>query len=405
MKNPTSIYSEKQINSVDKTALKMLLQYFGIELSEQPTSISELRSLVKVFFNQDADKFEAAYEFVVNQKVPEGYTQQVIPFEEANKIIRSDLLERQKKILDNIDENFVSEATKLLEGVEEKLSSAIETEAKKYNKVTHVIKDGDKEPKEISGILPEYFGRMLQLAKARKNILLVGGAGAGKTFIASKLAEAIELDYASQSCSAGVSETAFTGKLLPLGANGTFEYVISDFVRIYEEGGVFLFDEFDAADSNVLVFLNQALANDHFYVPQRIGKTKVKKHKDFIAVAAANTFGSGGDIMYSARNILDAATLDRFKVGTIYVDYSKQIERELIDSEILNWGEKVRAQIEQHRLQKIMSTRFMKDATDMKQVCDWSLQEIADSFFADWSKEEKAVLGMFDSYDHVAAFI
>jgi hypothetical protein len=109
--------------------------------------------------------------------------------------------------------------------------------------------------------------------------------------------------------------------------------------------------------------------------------------------------------MYSARNILDAATLDRFKVGTIYVDYSKQIERELIDSEILNWGEKVRAQIEQHRLQKIMSTRFMKDATDMKQVCDWSLQEIADSFFADWSKEEKAVLGMFDSYDHVAAFI
>ena len=397
--------NQTEINKMDKTALRMLVNFLGLELSQQPSSISELRTIARSFKNAEEEKYNLAYEFVVNQKVPEGYTQTVIPFEEANKLIRSDLVERQKKILDNIDENFCGEAQKLLNGVEERLSLAIETEAQKYNKIVHTIKEGDKEEREISGILPEYFGRMLQLARARKNILLVGGAGSGKTFIAAKLAEACNLDYASQSCSAGVSESAFTGRLLPLGLNGTFEYVISDFVRIYENGGVFLFDEFDAADSNVLVFLNQALANDHFFVSQRVGKTKIVKHKNFVAVAAANTFGSGGDIMYSARNILDAATLDRFKVGTIFVDYSEQIEKELIDSEILVWGQKVRAQINQHRLQKIMSTRFLNDATDMAQEADWSLQDIAESFFADWSPEEKAVLNIYHEGDKVNNFI
>lgn len=397
--------NQTEINKMDKTALRMLVNFLGLELSQQPSSISELRTIARSFKNAEEEKYNLAYEFVVNQKVPEGYTQTVIPFEEANKLIRSDLVERQKKILDNIDENFCGEAQKLLNGVEERLSLAIETEAQKYNKIVHTIKEGNKEEREISGILPEYFGRMLQLARARKNILLVGGAGSGKTFIAAKLAEACNLDYASQSCSAGVSESAFTGRLLPLGLNGTFEYVISDFVRIYENGGVFLFDEFDAADSNVLVFLNQALANDHFFVSQRVGKTKIVKHKNFVAVAAANTFGSGGDIMYSARNILDAATLDRFKVGTIFVDYSEQIEKELIDSEILVWGQKVRKEIQQHRLQKIMSTRFLNDATDMAQEADWSLQDIADSFFADWSPEEKAVLNIYHEGDKVNNFI
>jgi len=109
--------------------------------------------------------------------------------------------------------------------------------------------------------------------------------------------------------------------------------------------------------------------------------------------------------MYSARNILDAATLDRFKVGTIFVDYSEQIEKELIDSEILVWGQKVRKEIQQHRLQKIMSTRFLNDATDMAQEADWSLQDIADSFFADWSPEEKAVLNIYHEGDKVNNFI
>lgn len=404
MKNPTTIFNAKEINQVDKTSIRMLLNYMGIPLDEQPSSISELRDLAKAFRNQDIEKFDNAYDFVVNQKIPEGYSQNVIAEETAIKLIRSDIIERAQKSLDAIDEKFVSEATKLLDGVQSRLSDAIKTESEKYNKVVHVIQEGNKKEKQIEGVLPEYFGKLLQLAKAGKNILLVGPAGAGKTFIAGKLAEALDRDYFSQSCSAGVTESVFTGRLLPVGTAGTFEYIQSDFVDAYENGKVFLLDEFDAADANVLVFLNQALANDHFYVSQRTGNTRVNKHKNFVAIAAANTFGSGGDIMYSGRNILDAATLDRFKIGTIEVDYSETVERELVDSEVLTWGKNVRAQIIQHRLQKIMSTRFLKDASEMKQFADWNLNQIAESYFSDWSKEELAVIGIHEEEQKVSSF-
>lgn len=40
-------------------------------------------------------------------------------------------------------------------------------------------------------------------------------------------------------------------------------------MEFYEEGGVFLLDEVDAADANVLLVINQALANGHLPVPNR----------------------------------------------------------------------------------------------------------------------------------------
>jgi hypothetical protein len=38
----------------------------------------------------------------------------------------------------------------------------------------------------------------------------------------------------------------------------------------------------------------------------------IERHKDFICIAAANTFGMGANRVYVGRNQLDAATLDRF---------------------------------------------------------------------------------------------
>lgn len=52
--------------------------------------------------------------------------------------------------------------------------------------------------------------------------------------------------------------------------------VQSFFVDIYENGGVFLFDEMDAVDSDTLPFVNQALANGGIFLPQHYGRPEVK---------------------------------------------------------------------------------------------------------------------------------
>ena len=51
-----------------------------------------------------------------------------------------------------------------------------------------------------------------------------------------------------------------------------------------------------------MVFINAALANGSFYLPQRFNNREIKRHPDFIAVGAANTFGHGESVVYSGRN-------------------------------------------------------------------------------------------------------
>lgn len=309
--------------------------------------------------------------------------------------------EREKRLgialkgtLDVMDKVAKNNGKELLKEAKEVLRK----EAKKYRTIQ--VKIGNKKPKKLKGVLPKEFDTLLQLAQQRKNTMMVGPAGCGKTYIASKIAEALSMDFASQSCSAGMSESQLTGWLLPIGKSGQFSYVSSEFVRIYENGGVFLFDEIDASDSNVLIIINAALANDSFSISQRYKKPTIKKHKDFVAVAAANTYGNGADTVYVGRNQLDAATLDRFKIGTVTMNYDETVERSLSNSEVYDWAIGVRGQIEKHGLRRIMSTRIMIDATDMIDGQNWPIGKIASSYFSDWSKEEMAVVGGLHQYDN-----
>jgi len=252
-----------------------------------------------------------------------------------------------------------------------------------------VVKKAGEKSKRVKGVLPKEFERIVQLASQRVHTMLVGPAGCGKTFIAAKVAEVLDLQFSSISCSVGMSESQLAGWLLPTGASGKFEYVSSQFVEMYEKGGVFLLDELDSADPNTITFLNKALAGDYFFIPQRFKKPKVVRHQDFVCVAAANTFGNGADAMYVGRNQLDAATRDRFTAGMIYMDYSPEVEESIVDEDILKWGRHIRSKIQCSSLRRVMSTRTMIDLTKMKKAYGWDRQQWEESYFADWSESER----------------
>lgn len=253
-----------------------------------------------------------------------------------------------------------------------------------------VIQEGTAKRK-VKGVVPPEFERMVQLASARIPIMLVGPAGCGKTHLCEKLSEALGMEFSDQSCSEGMSESVFNGFLLPIGKAGAFDHVRSPFMDRYENGGIMLLDEIDAGDPNLYTYINKAIANQSYTVAQRFTKPCVKKHRDFVLVCAANTFGHGADSMYVGRNQLDAATLDRFKVGMITMGYSKEVETSISQNDKLcEWAWKIRAKIQEQKLRRVMSTRTIKDLAEMSRRYDWKQSEWEAAYFTGWSENEKA---------------
>jgi MoxR-like ATPase len=236
------------------------------------------------------------------------------------------------------------------------------------------------------------FDDVLSCAALRLNVLLVGPAGCGKTALGRQVADALSLPFGAISCTAGMSESQLGGWLLPMGEAGRFVYVPALFVTLYENGGVFLIDEIDAGDENVLVFLNQALANGGFFIPQRTDRPYAKRHADFVCIAAANTYGHGADRVYAGRNKLDGATLDRFRSAMFTMDYDPALEAAVApDTGLRAWASKVRQTIASHRLARVMSTRFLIDASK-RLAAGHTMAAIKASYLSDWTKDEQAKL-------------
>lgn len=137
----------------------------------------------------------------------------------------------------------------------------------------------------------------------RLNVWISGPAGSGKTTAAHMAAEALGLEFAF--IGSQMDAHGFVGYVSPI--DGAF-YPTS-FTRMYEHGGVCLLDEIDGCTAEALVPLNAALAGDLLARPDG---AMIKRHPDFVCIAAANTWGEGPNATYVGRARLDAATLDRF---------------------------------------------------------------------------------------------
>lgn len=246
----------------------------------------------------------------------------------------------------------------------------------------------DKPTKSIKAILPPVWKKLMDLATTRSNIFLAGPTQCGKTKTTEMLAEALGLRYSALSCSEGMDEGIFQGRLLPIGENNKFEYVPSVFIDFYENGGVFLLDEFCASDSNLGVFMNNALGNTQFYLPIRYENPLVKRHKDFICIAADNTIGHGGDDMYVGRNQMDASTMERFRTGFLVMDYSSKVEKSVASEDVYDWAVMIRKAIGKLQMNRAMTTRTMIEFTKMEKERNWTLRDMEKVYFADWPKDD-----------------
>lgn len=254
------------------------------------------------------------------------------------------------KIVENIiDKKLKEKDIKLAERVQAAISAEF---LKKIQDEIEVIRkveiNFNGESGEPIGLHHKSFEEILKYIAANISIILVGPAGSGKTQIAVQCAEALKRTHFSISVNEHTSKTDFLGYT---DANG--QIVKTNFRTAFEDGGVFIIDEIDAANPNILTIINSALSNGFCPFPDGM----VERNKDFLCICTANTFGEGESVHYIGRNVLDAATRDRF--ATVFVDYDYDIEKALNEEKVCSLAKELRSYFKQNNIDFIISTRGM----------------------------------------------
>ena len=265
---------------------------------------------------------------------------------------------------------FTKEYQSQLEQYTPKIRELVATCISEQVPIKHqIILEPDGRKYEVSGTPHKKLPLLIRVMSLRLHTMLVGPAGSGKSTAAEQAAAAVGLPYYEKSMGPQTSQWDLVGYLT---ADG--KYVPGAMRRPYEHGGVFMLDEIDNSNSSILTVCNSATGNDNYTFPdcmidpndpiyreinpEALPGTRVKRHPDFVLLAAGNTYGRGADRMYVGRQQLDAATLDRFAV--IDWDYDEDAEFQWAGADMYEWTkyvQSIRYIVQSHLMRVIVSPR------------------------------------------------
>ena len=249
------------------------------------------------------------------------------------------------------------------------------------------LQKGNSEPVPMSGIqhymLPEILSDIVHCEA--KNLNLTGEAGTGKTHLIDAINSALQgLGWFEKkgmtenreafilSANKDMQAPELIGRESPIFFKtegyeaGEWAFIKGAILPNFEHGGIIGLDEMDRFADSTLSALNAALANGFITTPKG---ERIMRHPAAVVIATGNTKGQGRSQKYSAANAQDGATLDRFAMRFIDIDYDPAIEEAICgDSGLVEAIRAVRKLSNQHEIKgAIFSYRCMAEASkDLK---------------------------------------
>lgn len=247
-------------------------------------------------------------------------------------------------IMESVDNRIEDAMVK----VDYRIDDAIKLVSSRTPQVSRVeVITPDKRVVDV-GVCHKNFEKLVKMVGARLNVALIGEAGSGKTHGAQQCADAIGLPHYTISFHAKMTSTDLRGYMDAVG-----KYNASPLYTALKDGGVLILDEFDRANTEVVVSLNNLLAGDNYLFPNG---ENVSKHANFIAIACQNTSGSGASKQYAAASRQDASTLNRFVKLEWNTD--EGLERAVAgDTEVTRKVQKIRANAREMGMDIVISPR------------------------------------------------
>jgi len=158
-------------------------------------------------------------------------------------------------------------------------------------------------------------------------------------------------------------------------ANG--RYIETQFYKAFTSGGLMFIDEIDNSNPSALLAINAAIGTGYNHYMAFPDGVYYQAHQNFHLVAAANTFGTGADAIYSGRQALDGTSLNRFLPWVI--DYDRNLEENLVrHTEILKLYWNVRDIVMKQGIRHVISTRNIVNASELLDEGSFSHEEIFD---------------------------
>ena len=224
-------------------------------------------------------------------------------------------------------------------------------------------------------------------------VWLWGRPGTGKDIMAMLVAKKRELKY--YSVNAVLNPFDITGYN---DANG--QYVWTQFAIAWEFGGVLSLTELGASDPQVLNIINEGLSNGYMV----FGNRRVRKHKDCIIIASDNTNGTGGTALFTGRQRIDEATLNRFVLMEVGYDHRVELSIAKGNTEAVEFMEDFRAACMACGLMEVIrsyrQTSQFQYALEHMHECEYK-----PAAFYIHSPEEQAIHRCFHRYMNDADFI
>lgn len=161
--------------------------------------------------------------------------------------------------------------------------------------------------------------------KAKRNTLLAGHTGTGKTEIIRQICALLRQPLLRLNCNGGLLITDFLGNLqVKTNNQGSYtEFAYGALPTAMKNGLFLLIDEIDYADPEILGGLNSVLENDSTLMLKEAGQEVICAHPWFRVAATANSVGlmeSYRDL-YLGTKALNSAFLNRWDVYEItYLD-------------------------------------------------------------------------------------